>query len=89
MKTKKSGIPAERINCMRLEAQAPAINLPGVNVTPTLLINLGSIAVHAEEMLSPKGHDFDVHALRTNLENAEVKEFIAAMQKLAFVPVKR
>jgi hypothetical protein len=55
----------------------------------TLLVKLGSIAVHVEEILSPKGHDFDRHALQTLWEDAEVKEWIAQMNKMAMIPVKR
>jgi hypothetical protein len=49
--------------------------------------SLGSIAVHAEEMLSMKRHQFDVAAMRTLLDDAEVRAWIKAMG--AYVPVKR
>lgn len=55
----------------------------------TLLCKLGSIAVHAEEFLSPKGHHFDKHALESLLEDAEVKTWLAEMDKLALIPKKR
>lgn len=55
----------------------------------TVLIKLGSIAVHVEEMLSPKGHEFDRHALDTVLNDPEIKEWLKAMDKLAFLPLKR
>ena len=54
-----------------------------------LLCKLGSIAVHAEEMTSPKGHHFDKAAMDTLLSDAEVKAWLAAMDKMAFLPKKR
>lgn len=54
-----------------------------------LLVKLGSAVVHAEELLSPKGHEFDRHALQTCLTDPEVRAWIAEMTKLAMLPVKR
>lgn len=54
-----------------------------------LLVKLGSIAVHVEEMMSPKGHHFDRAALRTLLDDQEVIEWRKAMDKMAMLPVKR
>lgn len=53
----------------------------------TLLTKLGSIAVHAEEMLSPKGHTVDRHALQTLLTDVEVQKWIKDMG--VYMPVKR
>lgn len=58
---------------------------PGVG----LLVKLGSIAVHAEELISPGRHQFDINAIQTLLEDSEVKEWLQAMGKMAFLPVKR
>lgn len=55
----------------------------------TLLVKLGSIAVHAEEMLSAKGHPFDKAALEQLLDDLEVKQWREAMDKLAMLPVRR
>lgn len=54
-----------------------------------LLAKLGSIVQHADEALSDDGHAFDWTALRGLLADPDVTEWIGAMQKLAFVPVKR
>jgi len=54
-----------------------------------LLVKLGSIAVHVEEMMSPKGHQFDRVALQTLLNDAEVVEWRKAMDKMAMLPVMR
>lgn len=54
-----------------------------------LLVKLGSIAVHTDEILSPGGHPFDRAALRTLFEDAEVQDWIAQMTKMAMLPVKR
>ena len=54
-----------------------------------LLSKLGSIAVHVEELLSPKGHDFDKIALEQLLNDAEVKVWISDMDQMAMLPKKR
>ena len=54
-----------------------------------LLIKLGSIVVHYQEMNSIKGHFFDKHALQTLEQDEEVKQWMKQMTKLAFLPVKR
>jgi hypothetical protein len=55
----------------------------------TLLCKLGSIVVHTEEMLSDKGHHFDLEALKAVLTDREVEEWMLAMQKMALLPEKR
>lgn len=55
----------------------------------TVLVKLGSIAVHADEMLSPGGHDFDRVALHGLLSDPEVVEWLAGMDRMAMVPKKR
>lgn len=57
--------------------------------TPSLLSKLGSIVVHADEMMSCDGHAFDRVALTSALHDPEVTEWLASMGKLAMVPVKR
>lgn len=52
-----------------------------------LLVKLGSIAVHAEEMFSPDGRGFDEIALKSVLADPEVKEWIVEMGEL--LPLKR
>ena len=55
----------------------------------TLLVKLGSIAVHADEGLGSKGHVFDLRALSSILSDPEVVEWLAAMDALALLPVRR
>lgn len=55
----------------------------------TLLCKLGSIVIHAEEMLSNKGHSFDVKALKGLLEDEEVQEWLKEMDRLVLLPKKR
>ncbi len=55
----------------------------------TLLIKIGSAIVHADEMMSPNGHDFDKIALQDLINDPEVSSWIAAMSKLGFMPLKR
>jgi len=58
-------------------------------ITPALASKLASIHAHMEELLSPGGHPFDAHALRTLLEDSEVEEWMGRMRSLAMVPVLR
>ena len=61
-----------------------------LNPTPSLLAKLGSIIVHAEEMLDPqKGHPFDQAALDQLMGDKDVAEWLAAMNKMAMLPKKR
>lgn len=55
----------------------------------TLLTKLGSIAVHADELLSPEGHDFDRIALQSLLNDAEVRQWLSEMDSFALLPKKR
>lgn len=55
----------------------------------SLLIKLGSVIVHQEELMSDKGHHFDRQALDTVRNDPEVIEWIEKMTKAAFLPVKR
>ena len=59
-----------------------------LNPSPALLCKLGSILIHAEELVSPSGHIFDHHALKTAWDS-EVTEWMEQMRKAAFLPVKR
>jgi len=54
-----------------------------------LLCKLGSIAVHAEEFLSPGSHEFDRLALVSLTSDPQVQEWLVKMRKLALVPEKR
>jgi len=54
-----------------------------------LLIKLGSIAVHAEEMISDKGHHFDVEVLKVLLNDSDVKVWLSEMDKFALLPKTR
>lgn len=54
-----------------------------------LLCKLGSIAVHADEAASDASHDFDKVALKGLIDDPEVAEWLAEMDKLALVPKKR
>ncbi len=54
-----------------------------------LLAKLGSIAVHADEMLPPDGHAFDRVALGSLLTDAEVTAWLTEMRELSLVPRKR
>ena len=60
----------------------------------SLLVKLGSIAVHADELLdqSPnavRGHEHDTIAIKSLLSDPEVSQWIANMTKIGMLPVKR
>jgi hypothetical protein len=54
-----------------------------------LLVKLGSIMVHAEEMTEPGAHAFDVTALKSLLSDPEVVAWREEMDAMALLPVKR
>lgn len=55
----------------------------------SLLVKLGSIAVHAQEYLSPGGHPFDKDAMDPLFADPEVVAWIKQMDAMAFLPKKR
>lgn len=55
----------------------------------SLLVKLGSISVHVEEMLSATGHAFDLDTLKYLLQDKEIINWINEMNKLALLPVTR
>lgn len=55
----------------------------------SLACKLGSIVVHADEMMSADGHAFDRVAIQQLISDPEVSAWIGEMQKQAMVPVKR
>lgn len=54
-----------------------------------LLAKLGSIAVHAEEMIAPGGHPFDAEAIGALLRDREVINWLTAMRSKGLLPEKR
>ena len=58
----------------------------------TVLVKLGSLAVHIDEFLDPaaiRGHEHDKAAMQTIMTDPEVLAWLGEMRKLAFLPVKR
>ena len=55
----------------------------------SLLCKLASITVHADELLSPLGHEVDKVALTQSMIDGEVKEWLEGMTKMGMAPVKR
>jgi hypothetical protein len=60
-------------------------------LTPSasLLVKLGSIIVHAEELASPHGHHFDRVALGQLLADPDVIAWREEMDSAALLPLKR
>jgi hypothetical protein len=54
-----------------------------------LLCKLGSLAAHAEELLSSDGHAFDRMAIEALLSDAEVLAWMQGMRSAALLPVRR
>lgn len=65
---------------MKKKADPLAPDLP-------LLMKLGSIVVHAEELISPKGHLVDRAAITALLANDDVKQWVKDMG--VYLPLKR
>lgn len=65
---------------MKAKCTAPSLSI---------LIKLGSIAVHTDEMLSASGHAFDLAVLESLLKDPEITAWVEEMTKLALLPVKR
>lgn len=86
MKTFVHRLKAEidaREHAHKMEMQGP------LNPTVSLLCKLGSIVVHADEAMSPHGHQFDAVALKGLIADPEVSAWLDGMRKGAFLPVKR
>jgi hypothetical protein len=60
-----------------------------LNPTPALLCKLGSIMMHAAEMMAPHGHTFDRIALEQLLDDPEVREWQKAMDGMGMLPKMR
>lgn len=56
---------------------------------PGVMIALGSIAVHCEELFSPSGHDFDKQAILGLLSDPRIKLWLKDMDALGLMPKKR
>lgn len=63
------------------------ITMNTLNPPLALLAKLGSIIVHAEEMIGPNAHEFDLAAFKQLLNDDDVQKWLEAMGPL--VPVKR
>lgn len=64
--------------------------LPKVAHPPlSLLVKLGSIARHAQELDGPDGQNADLVALRVLLNDDEVVEWMALASSLSLLPVLR
>jgi len=59
------------------------------DLRPDLLAKLASIAVHAEEYLSPHGHPLDRDALASLLADPQVRAWTDDMVKLSLAPRMR
>jgi len=55
----------------------------------SLLIKLGSLLVHYEEMLSSDGHELDKAAIDSLQQDSEIIDWKKEMTKLALLPLKR
>lgn len=64
---------------------------PTKSLTPdlALLVKLGSILVHVDEGLSAKGHPFDLEAIKSLMDDPDVRRWLAVMDKAAFLPIRR
>jgi hypothetical protein len=58
-------------------------------ISMALTCKLASIVAHVDEGFSSQGHAFDIAALRALIDNTDVRQWLAKMRRLGFVPVKR
>lgn len=60
-----------------------------MNPAPSLLCKLASVIVHAEEYMSPHGHEFDKNAFDQLVKDREVADWLEQMTAAAMAPRKR
>lgn len=60
-----------------------------IHPSKAVVIKLGSIARHAQEMIGPSGHPVDVQAIRALLSDPEVAEWMEQADAMALLPVMR
>jgi hypothetical protein len=73
----------------RGERKAQSVEVDLLRPSPAILCALVSAVVHAEEFMSPGGHQFDLTAFSQCVDRSEVREWINGMVKAGFAPVKR
>jgi hypothetical protein len=66
-----------------------ASNQDALTPSPAILAKLGSIAIHAREMLSADGHAFDRIALVNLLAQDDVIFWLEQMHAMALIPRER
>lgn len=88
-------IDVERKEIVTRSQPQPAMQLrerpePGLlRPVPSILLALLSVAIHAEELLSPTGHAIDRVAMKSAMDAPGLREWIAEMTKAGYAPVKR
>lgn len=60
-----------------------------VSSTSALAVKFGSIARHVDEYLNGLGHEADIAAIKGLLDDPEVAAWMAVLDGLALLPVKR
>lgn len=60
-----------------------------ITLSTSLTIKLASIAVHADELMSPGVHQADKDAIKGLLADPEVRQALASMERMAVLPVRR
>lgn len=55
----------------------------------TVLLKLASIAVHADELLSPDGREADKSAIRGLLADPELKAWLGDPELQVYLPLRR
>lgn len=56
---------------------------------PNVLVKLGSLMVHADEITSPDAHEADAAAIRSLLSDPDIVAWREQMDALAFLPIMR
>jgi hypothetical protein len=83
-------LPGKPMDLSKPSSSKPAPSHPEIpDASLGLLVKLGSIAVHTEEMLSPGVHAFDKVALEALLNDETVRLWLKRMDDAGLLPVKR
>ncbi len=63
--------------------------MSALSPSASVLIKLGSLAIHVEEGMGPRGHPYDVVAIQGILADPELQEWLKEMDSMALLPLKR
>lgn len=57
--------------------------------TEAVAIRMASALIHADEFMSPHGHEFDLEAFRRVFDDPDVSAYLQELDALALLPLRR